>query len=521
MNALLRMAIREIRRAVIETPEDPADFVLVKALEGARAAGIPEDQIHQLAGVDVDLLEKSPGAPGLFDPEDQNVTLEERRGLALLAHEIRGRHGAPTSPGGWLNGQPKEVVDGILAMIPFRAGRLVPNRAGARVMARRPAAGPERRPVALVDRFHYSSNFTSGESRKILEAELGSAVPIPEVVLHPSGPGQEPTYTVISGAVSVFLARWVGLPALEMDVWEPKAAKPADPTMLPSIEDLEGLDKIMASKFAHLQYKVPPALEPVAELARDMERRQFMDDFAGRPSEEEIDARQEADLQNASRTSIWISLFRAAQRSGVKSETARRRADTSLEFRRGTRSWRVLERKAEKLEVQGHDRREAMRVAKAAALNLARELALPLAGPGVRDDFSLWLEARHGRISEDELTELEDRVNDPHPQPHERARRLPNHVSERRHPNLIEMDGAPGIFTFHADEVPHEASPGAEAHQIGEETFVPDANQPPPEAFRFENEPVTVLLLESEPKEGGPPGDTPLQEPALVVSTRE
>ena len=522
MNTNLKQAIREIKDLIVTAPPDPAEMALIEAAAMVRSLGIGDQRILELVGADLEAvaeifedLRKSAeaGSPGLFEPNDQEVDREERRSLALVAHEIRKQAGAPINPSRWLAGRGDEVVDLLLSFVPFRMGRLVPNRAGARDLPPRYRQGrvPDRFPVPMVDEFHLNVNVRSQQMRAILEGTAPAQVP--EVVRHQLAEGMDPVYSVISGGETFLLALWAGLPALEMDVWQPKKSVPAAPPMLPVVDDMEALNRLMFEKFSPHQYRVPPALEPVARLARLLPRVEFLDRFAGRPSVEEIETRQAADLANATRTTIWVSIARAAQASGVSKVTAQQRAEKSPEWKRATKSWRALEWKAVRLEVEGHAGREAMRVVKAQALGLADQLDLPLSGPGVMDDFTLWLEARHGRLPE--MDDLEQPAT-PSEYPGSMARRLPNSVSERRHPNLYEYDGAPSVFTF----TPPDCEAGEVDSESGE-VYVPGANQPPPEAYRYpEGEPLLVTEVETEGAEGGPAPDPEAVEPALVISTR-
>lgn len=519
-NRNLRQAIREIQEAVLAAPPDPAEQALVEAAAMARSLGIPDQRILELIGADLEKMVQGfevlcrsaeAGSPGLFHPNDPEVSLEERRSRAEICYEIRKRSDAPVDPAGWLAEREDEEADRLLSFVPFRMGRLVASRVGARDLPPRYRQGrePDRMAVALVDEFHLNVNVKAQLMRSILKGE--ALAQVPEVVRHPLADGMDPVYSVITGGETFLLALWAGLPALEMDVWAPEKAVPAQPTMLPAVEDMEELNRLMFEKFAVHQYRVPPALEPVAKLARMLARYRFLTRFAGRPDAEEIEARQAADLANATRTAIWVSLARAARAAGSTAEGARRRAEKSPEWKRATSAWRRLERKAVRLEEEGHRGREEMRVAKAEALNLAEQLDLALSGPGVRDDFTLWLEARHGRFDSDEL----DQPAGPGEHPAAQARRLPNNVSERRHPNLHEYDGAPGVFTLVAGGIPEpevEADGTQEIYGVGTYEAVP-------EAYRYPaGEPVLVTAVD--PESGQLEPDAEAVEPALVVSTR-
>jgi hypothetical protein len=357
-----------------------------------------------------------------------------------------------------------------------------------------------------VGEFHLNANVRSQLMRAILNGS--NPAQVPEVVRHPLAEGMQPVYSVISGGETFLLALWVGLPALEMDVWTPEKAVPAEIPMEPAVDDMEELNRLMFEKFSPHQYRVPPALEPIAAKARALSRVEFLDQFAGRPSADEIEARQAADLADSTRSAIWISICRAAQASGVAMETARQRAERSPEWKRATQTWQRLERKAARLEEAGHRAREEMRVAKAEALNLAEELDLTLSAPGVADDFTLWLEARHGRLEQDLL----DQPADPDERPAAMVRRLPNNVSTRRHPNLYSYDGAPGVFTVNPPPDPE----GCKTDEETQEVHGVGSYEAAPEAYRYPaGEPVLVAEVDA----SGASAPEAV-EPALVVSTR-
>lgn len=427
----MREAQRQMRTLIHSAPEGPEEATLVLAGALARSAGKSGARIHAL--VDQEPLGKS---AGVYDLEDRDLTLEEARGLTLIAHTLRKVHGAPTGPGGLVDRE--DTLDFILGTIPFRMGRLVPDRAGARRVPEGTEPQPSEQVVSLVEDFHLDQNADSKRLRAVFQGELDQDVVL---LRHPVAEGLEPAFTVVSGVETFLASLWLGIPALDATVLEPEQTETAEPPKQVA-QDMAELTRALKVQLSPFQYRVPPAMEPLAEMARRLERTEFVDAAEGRPGREEIERRQAADLVNATRERVWITLYQASRLAELTEETAKQRADGSPEVKRLRSTWRPLERKAVRLEEAGHALREEVRKAKAVAGALAYELALTLSVPRVRDAGSLWYEARVGQpeIEDELLSEV------PGPAPADPVEAPSRSQSTPRHPNLYSADAPPWAF---------------------------------------------------------------------------
>lgn len=445
---LLDAALRQIKRVVRDAPEDPADDLIAAA--AAVASGAPgaveefERSLRRLA------LSKS---AGVFDPRERGLTREEAAGLQLIAHELRRRHGAPTRPAGLIDGDTvppspagdrradaAEAASRILGLLPFRSGRLVPDRNGAvRMRGERPEPLPDPHPIPMAVGAFLDEDVRSSDLRAVLRGDLDQVV---RAVRHPT----EEAFTVFEGAATWVAAELLGLPALEVELYEParegveRAAAPAEPP-----HDLHSDLRAAKAAAARFAYAVPPVLEPVAELARDLPMRTFLDAYAGRPGTEEIVARRRADLLNTSRDRSWMAIYKAARMSGLGQEESAGRATRSPEFRRANSTWRGAQRAAVRVEEAGDALRERFRLAKAGSLNLRRELGLSAEDPVVSDPAQLWFHARRGPDAFTE-EELMDRVDPEQSDFRRESAGLPHNVSAPRFTNLGTDDGAPRLL---------------------------------------------------------------------------
>lgn len=455
---LLSAVMKQIRSTVADAPEDPADEALALAGLQVRPGEILE------ASTRTEPLSKSPGA---FDPADRTLSLEEARGLSLIAHELRKRHGAPVLPGGLVDGDTvpaspglggdqearREAVARILAALPFRSGRLVPEAAEA-VALKAQAPEPLAEPITIVDEVHFATPLRAVTLRRIL---LGEEAPVVKAIRHPL-PGQR-VYTVTEGGEHLLASRLLLMPAIDAEVVEPRRVGKAKPSLEPATSIRSALRMALPVSMRYA-YTIPPALEPVAELARLHSIRAFRDAYQGRPGEEEIHVRRRADILNASRDRVWMAIFRAARMAGLETEGARRRANASQEFRRANSTWRAAERRAARAEEQGHALRERFRLAKALARNIARELSLPTRSRLIDDPMQLWFHARRGPdvFTEDELV---DAVPEEVRATVEASRELPRQVSEARFPNM-RNEGAPVLLLDLGPELPQDEPPPSE-----------------------------------------------------------
>ncbi len=378
---LLELVRQNVMEILKNAPLDPSDEVLL-----ARSAGLQDGALggkpaaHELRKNLFKLAQEEP---------------EAARGLALATHELRAEYGAPLRAGGIL---PEPVIDRVLAQLPFRSGIFRTERARALVPKMKDAQFT-RGVMPLVDVICYAEDVRATRLKRSLTGERTS---VPRVIRHEDG--QRPEWTVLSGVAEVVAALVLQLPALDVEILSGEV-EPAPIPREPG-QDLTSALRIAASAAAGWTYQIPPALEPVAQLARQMAQRQFLDAFGARSSEEEATARAAADTAELNRTRAWLAVYQVARAAGGAEEVSRLRADRSPDVRRIMSAARGLARIAARKESEAHDFRERMRLAKAEAHQVSRELDLPLWTDDVYEPWSLWHQAR--RAPEGDLVPDED-----------------------------------------------------------------------------------------------------------------
>jgi hypothetical protein len=425
---LLRIARQNIRQILENAPLDPVDEVLL-----ARSAGLEDGA-----------LLGRPRDPGHDPFKLAKERPEEARGLALATHELRAEHGAPVRAGGIL---PEAVVDRVLAQLPFRSGVLRTERARAMVPKPRVRQEFTRGVMPLVDAIHFAQDVRAIRLRRSLTGERTST---PRVIRHEELGRQE--WTVLEGAAEVLAALVCKLPALDVEVLEVPAV-PAPGPDEPGTA-LEGHLRVAVSAAAPWTYRVPPAVEPVAKLARQITQRRFLDASGGRTTDEEAVARGAADAAELNRTRAWVAVYQVARAAGTEEAAATSRADRSPDVRRIASAARGLARLAAKKEAEAHEDRELMRLAKAEAHNLKLEMDLPLWSPEVDDPWGLWHEARRapeGDLMPDEDIDEPGEVADLEPTPGEPGF---GQVLESR--RLWGVDAAPALMMPTCPEQPVE-----------------------------------------------------------------
>lgn len=428
--ALLKATQKQIKRLIESAPPDPADDLLAQqALADVHVPG----QLLKSAGV---------------WPVDAELTRDEKRGLAEIAHVLRTRHGAPTHPRLLIDGDtvPASPEDGdegkeralkaILAALPFLGGFLRTDRSSARRLKRRTGDG-EPRILALSEDIQLDQDIRSTTLRRVFTGEVTEIVKVVRTVTEGT---ENVTFTIFEGAATWLAARLVDLPALDVQLFEGKT-EPATPPQRPPISIEEAIRTVghLSKRFA---YHVPPALEPLAELARHTSMREFDDMVGGRYSAEEKLARRTADVLATVKEQIWQGLYQAARMSGVQDEEASRRASKALETRRATSSWRGAERAAVRLEKIGEAKRGLGRLKRAESLELSKDLGITTFDFRNDEPAQLWLMARRGAANFDD-DELVDRPSEEVIIQNREAERLPAMVSSPRFPNEHGGSGPP------------------------------------------------------------------------------
>ena len=203
------------------------------------------------------------------------ITEDERfdKSLAAFTHAQREKHGAPNP----LTVLPHQLVERLLASIPFQSGKLFPNTATALLPEREVKFQLKLMPLTVV--VNYSEPIESIRLREVLR---GDRVETPKLIKHPGFD----VFTIVGGSTTWLAASMLGLESLQVQVSRPRkvvSVTPADGPIFP-FDDL--IELVQNLTRAHT-YILPPALERLGAVARSTDRDIFQHIMTDVPHPEE------------------------------------------------------------------------------------------------------------------------------------------------------------------------------------------------------------------------------------------
>ena len=279
------------------------------------------------------------------------------RSFAAFTHAQRLKYDAPDP----LTVLPRQLQDRLLAAIPFRSGVLFPDTSQAVRPANPISFQPRLVPLTIVTSL--AEPIKSVELREVLR---GDRKETPRLIKHP---GLD-VFTVVEGGTTWLAAQMLGMEVLLVQVARPRKVVPVTPADGPifPMDDLVGLAQQL-TKF-HI-YRIPPALERLAALARRTTRDIFSTVIDGREHTDEEEARDRAARLTIQRIDLLHELEEAEIMMGTRVSMARAKAEGNPAVRKLKR----LEDSADRIFLNVQQRFMELREERDAALLEAKALA--------------------------------------------------------------------------------------------------------------------------------------------------